>query len=466
MNRKYLILIVGLFLLPFGTTAYAAEDIMEITRSAGYSDVLEENKPKASIVVDGTNGQILWEDNAEVVREPASISKMMTVFLVFDAIKEGKLSLETKITATEKDQAISQLYAISNNKIVAGVEYPVKELLKMVVVPSSNVATVMLANAVSENQAGAFVKKMNEKAQQIGMKNTAFYNCSGASAVSFEGLYAPEGFDPNGSNTSTARDLATMVFHLINDHPEVLAFTNQPKVTAMEGTPYEETFETYNYSLPGAKYGFEGVDGMKTGSGPSSAFNYIATAKRGETRLIEVILGVGDWSDQDGEYYRHPFGNALLKKAFDEYEHRLLLPKGTHEIEGKSIQVENDLYGTVKKNEEPKVTIQENQVVLANQKEQLTEDMPKVSLTYKKLETEEKKLPDTNEPDLLDQAKNYLMPVVLFVFGLVFLLFPIKKRKTVGRTRSSSRSSGPIVVRMIGVVCILASLVLLLMEIV
>lgn len=315
MGKKIIFLIVVLFLFLFETPAHAAEDIMEITRSTGYTDVLEENKPKASIVVDGANGQILWEDNAEVVREPASISKMMTVFLVFDAIKEGKLSLETKITATEKDQAISQLYAISNNKIVAGVEYPVKELLKMVVVPSSNVATVMLANAVSNNDAGDFIKKMNEKAQQIGMKNTTFYNCSGASAVSFEGLYAPEGFDPNGSNTSTARDLATMVFHLINDHPEVLAFTNQPKVTAMEGTPYEETFETYNYSLPGAKYGFEGVDGMKTGSGPSSAFNYIATAKRGETRLIEVILGVGDWSDQDGEYYRHPFGNALLKKT-------------------------------------------------------------------------------------------------------------------------------------------------------
>lgn len=466
MGKKIIFVIVVLFLFLFETPAHAAEDIMEITRSAGYTDVLEENKPKASIVVDGTNGQILWEDNAEVVREPASISKMMTVFLVFDAIKDGKLSLETKITATEKDQAISQLYAISNNKIVAGVEYPVKELLKMVVVPSSNVATVMLANTVSNNDAGDFIKKMNEKAQQIGMKNTAFYNCSGASAVSFEGLYTPEGFDPNGSNTSTARDLATMVFHLINDHPEVLEFTNQPKVTAMEGTPYEETFETYNYSLPGAKYGFEGVDGMKTGSGPSSAFNYIATAKRGETRLIEVILGVGDWSDQDGEYYRHPFGNALLKKVFDEYEHRLLLPKGKHEIEGKSIQMENDLSGTVKKNEEPKITIEDNQVLLANQKEQLTEDMPKVSLTYKKLETEEKSLPETSQPSQLDQVKNYLMPVILFVLGLVFLLIPIKKRKATGRTRSSSRSNGPILVRVIGVVCVLAALVLLFKEIV
>ncbi|WP_326931581.1 DUF1958 domain-containing protein [Enterococcus avium] len=393
MGKKIIFIIVIVVLFLFETPAHAAEDIMEITKSAGYTDVLEENKPKASIVVDGTNGQILWEENADVVREPASISKMMTVFLVFDAIKEGKLTLDTKIKATEKDQAISRLYAISNN-IVAGVEYPVKELLKMVVVPSSNVATVMLANAVSESQAGAFVKKMNEKAQKIGMKNTAFYNCSGASAVSFEGLYTPEGYDANGSNTATARDLATMVFHLIKEHPEVLEFTNQPKVTAMEGTPYEETFETYNYSLPGAKYGFEGVDGLKTGSGPSSAFNYIATAKRGDTRLIEVILGVGDWSDQDGEYYRHPFGNALLKKVFDEYEHRLLLSKGIHEIDGKSIQLANDFYGVVKKGEEPKVTIQENRVTLASQKEQLTEDMPKLSLNYKKTRNRRKTFAD------------------------------------------------------------------------
>ena len=464
MNKKGLLLIIVLFLISFETSAFAAEDIMEITKSAGYTDVLEENKPKASIVVDGTNGQILWEENADVVREPASISKMMTVFLVFDAIKEGKLTLDTKIKATEKDQAISQLYAISNNNIVAGVEYPVKELLKMVVVPSSNVATVMLANAVSESQAGAFVKKMNEKAQKIGMKNTAFYNCSGASAVSFEGLYTPEGYDANGSNTATARDLATMVFHLINEHPEVLEFTNQPKVTAMEGTPYEETFETYNYSLPGAKYGFEGVDGLKTGSGPSSAFNYIATAKRGDTRLIEVILGVGDWSDQDGEYYRHPFGNALLKKVFDEYEHRLLLPKGIHEIDGKSIQLANDFYGVVKKGEKPKVTIQENRVTLASQKEQLTEDMPKLSLNYKKLETEEKHLPTTRKASFFDQAKKYILPAFLLILGLALLLFPVKK-KTLRRTRSSSRRKGVVIFRIAGIVCILASLFMMIWEI-
>lgn len=463
MGKKVLLLLFIMFLFCLAIPVQAAEDMMEITKAAGYADALAENKPKASIVVDGANGQILWEENAEMVREPASISKMMTVFLVFDAIKEGNFDLDTKIKATENDQAISQLYAISNNNIVAGVEYPIRELLKMVVVPSSNVATVMLANAVSENDAGGFIKQMNEKAQTIGMKNTVFYNCSGASAASFEGLYNPAGFDPNGSNTSTARDLATMVFHLIREHPEVLDFTNQPKVTAMAGTPYEETFETYNYSLPGAKYGFEGVDGMKTGSGPSSAFNYIATAKRGNTRLIEVVLGVGDWSDQDGEYYRHPFGNALLKKVFDEYEHRLLLAKGTHKIEGKSIQLTDDFYGVMKKNEEPKLSIQANQVVLANQKEQLTADMPKLALKYNERVSKEKHLPHTNKPSLLDQAKGYLLPMVLLALGLLLLFLPAKRRVVV-RTRSSAYRKSTLIFRVIGLACVFASLILLMRE--
>ena len=456
------LLFVGM-MLSVGTSVQAAESIMEITREAGYTDALEINQPKASIIVDGTNGQILWEDNAEAVREPASISKMMTVFLVFDAIKEGKLDLDTKIKATENDQKISQLYAISNNDIVAGVEYPVRELLKMVIVPSSNVATVMLANTVSDNDAGAFVTRMNEKAQEIGMKDTAFYNCSGASAVSFEGLYSPAGFDPNGSNTSTARDLASMVFFLIKDHPEVLEFTNQPKVTAMEGTPYQETFETYNYSVPGAKYGFDGVDGLKTGSGPSSAFNYIATAKRGETRLIEVILGVGDWSDQDGEYYRHPFGNALLKKVFDEYEHQVLLPKGTHEIDGKTIQLEQDFYGVLKKKETPKLTIQKNQVTLTNKSEQLSDKMPKMALSYKEANKEKEGLPATNQPSLLQRIKGYLLPSGLLLLGLVLFLLPTKRTQT-GATRSSRKSSGA-PLKIIGALCVLAAIVLFILTV-
>lgn len=473
MIKKVLAILVFVGLTSLASPAFAEEDLFTITQQAGYTEALEINKPKASIVIDGTHGQILWNENPDLSREPASISKMMTVFLVFDAIKDGKLTLDTPIKATENDQAISQLYAISNSKIVAGVEYPVRELLKMVTVPSSNVATVMLANAVSNNDAGAFVRNMNEKAQKIGMKQTTFYNCSGASAASFDGLYNPEGFDPYGSNVSTARDLATMVFYLINDHPEVLEFTNQPKVTTMAGTPYEESFETYNYSLPGAKYGIEGVDGLKTGSGPSSAFNYIATAKRGDTRLIEVILGVGDWSDQDGEYYRHPFGNALLEKTFNEYEYQLILPKGRHTIGGKDIQLEEDFYAVTKKGEKPTLSIQNKQLVFSQGLEQAADTMPQLAASYKDIEETQplKEMERPNLPKTLGKTAAtvsepfYLIAIVVagLVSILISLLLPAKK--ATGQKRKMQSSFLTIVFRSIGILCILSAVGLFIINI-
>lgn len=469
MIKKILATAILLFLGSSTLPVSAEEDILTITQEAGYTEALASNKPKSSIIIDGTNGQILWSDQPDMLREPASISKMMTVFLVFDAIKSGQLNLNTKITATETDQAISQLYAISNSKIVAGVEYPVKELLTMVTVPSSNVATVMLANAVSNNDAGAFIQRMNEKAQTLGMKQTTFYNCSGASATSFEGMYTPQGFDPDGSNRSTARDLATMVYHLVKEHPEVLAFTNQPKVTTMAGTPYEESFETYNYSLPGTKYGVEGVDGLKTGSGPTAAFNYIATAKRGDTRLIEVILGVGDWSDQDGEYYRHTFGNAILEKVFNEYEYQRILPKGRHSINGKEIQLLDDFNGVVKKDQKQELVLQENQLVLKSSLEQVEETLPKVAISYQDVKKPSTiNNPRENLPRTGKKTGSFLQSplflIISWTIGGVLLLvsFVVPAKKGTARSRRQRVTLNRIL-RSIGLLCLLSAVVQFLM---
>ena len=92
------------------------------------------------------------------------------------------------------------------------------------------------------------------------------------------------------------------------------------------------------------------IDGLKTGSSPRGAFNYIATVKRGEQRIISVIMGVGDWSDQDGEYYRHPFGNALIEKAYADYEYKKLLTAGEHKIDGKPINLKKIFMGLSKRN--------------------------------------------------------------------------------------------------------------------
>lgn len=355
--KKRVVLLAALVALLFPATV-KADDIMDITRAAGY-DVLEINRPKSSIAIDGKTGEILWQDNSDALRDPASMSKVMTLYLVYEAIAEGRLTEETIITATETDQAIAQIYAISNNKIVAGVDYTVGELITMTAVPSSNATTVMLANYLSNNDADAFLDLMNAKAKELGMTNTTWNNASGAAAVAFNGYYLPTRYPIELPNETTARDLAILVYNFVKKYPAILNHTKDPVVTVKAGTPYEETFDTYNYSLPGAKYGIEGVNGLKTGSSPSGAFNYMATVNRKGQEVIAVIMGVGDWSDQDGEYYRHPFGNAIIEKAYADYETRLLLKAGEQEINGQKYELKEDFYGTLKKGSTPVYAIDE-----------------------------------------------------------------------------------------------------------
>ncbi|MBF0787169.1 MULTISPECIES: D-alanyl-D-alanine carboxypeptidase family protein [unclassified Streptococcus] len=342
-----------------------ANEVMDITRAAGY-DVKEINRPKSSIIIDGNTGDVVWQDNPDEVRDPASMSKVMTLYMVYEAMSQGKFTENTVITATANDQAIAGIYEISNNKIVAGVDYTVGELITMTAVPSSNATTVMLANYISNNDPDAFLDMMNAKSQELGMTNTYWSNASGAAARSFHGYYNPTRYDHDAANQTTARDLSILVYHFLKNYPEILEHTKYPVVTVKAGTPYEETFETYNYSLPGAKYGIEGVDGLKTGSSPRGAFNYIATAKRGEQRLISLIMGVGDWSDQDGEYYRHPFGNALLEKAYADYEYKKVLTAGKQIINGQPYNLPSDFYATVRRGQEPIYTVEANQLQVDN----------------------------------------------------------------------------------------------------
>lgn len=372
---KKLISLLCLLSLTLGGLSVRADELMDITHEAGYKEALEINRPKSSLVVDANTGDIVWQDNIDEVRDPASMSKLMTLYLVFDAIKAGKISLDTVIQATEIDQAISKIYEISNNKIFAGVDYTVAELITMTAVPSSNVTTVMLANYLSDNDPDAFLDQMNAKAKELGMTNTKWFNASGAAAVAFKGYYTPERYDIYSENQITARDLAILGCAFVKNHPEILNYTKDAVVTVKEGTPYEETFTTYNYSLPGATYGIEGVDGLKTGSSPAGAFNYIATIKRGDQRFICVIMGVGDWSDQDGEYYRHPFGNALMEKAFADYDYKKLLSAGKQTVDGKTYNLAKDFYGTVKKGTEPKLIVEDGVLKVDNGLELLTKKM-------------------------------------------------------------------------------------------
>ena len=340
------------------TTTYAQESSIKITQEEGYS-VSQEDTPKSSLVVNLTNGEILWQENPDRVVDPASLSKLMTIFFVYDAIKSGKLHLEDKVVATKNDQAISNLTNLSNSPIVAGVEYTLTELVKMALLPTKNAPVLMLANIIN-TKADDYVDLMNQKAQELGMTNTKFVGASGAVTQDFEGLYTLQRYPSNETNQSTARDLAKMVVRMLKAHPEITEITKNKELTVMKGTPYSKTITNTNHSLEGDLVAFPGIVGLKTGTSEKDGFNYIGIYKQGGMELVEVILGVGKFENHHGEYNRHKIGNALLQYIFKNFEHKTVFNPGTQTIDDQKVTLEHtvDLY--VEKGKEPVYALEGN----------------------------------------------------------------------------------------------------------
>lgn len=448
MKKLGALLLAGL--LATTPVVASADELMDITRQM-YPEVLDIHRPKSSIIVDAKTGDVVWEDNADLLRDPASMSKLMTLYLVFEALDKGEISKDDVITATAREQAIAGLYAISNNKIVAGVDYTVDELITMTAIPSSNVTTVMLADLLSNGDADAFLDKMNEASQKMGMTNTKWYNASGAAAIAFSGYYTPQRYNNTKENQTTARDMAILGVNFVNKYPDILNYTKDPVVTVKKGTPYEETFETYNYSVEGALYGMKGVDGLKTGSSPAGAFNYIATGERKGERFVEMIMGVGDWADQDGEYYRHPFGNALLEKAFNDYEYKKILDKGLVEVDGQKYKVDQDVYATVKKGTNPSVEVKDDQLTVENGLNPINEQL---DVTYKVTKdnslfasaqkAEGKSESKTENSTVASILENYqwllLIPIFLLLALILLLVRLFFSKNGKGTSKKTSKS--------------------------
>lgn len=454
-----LLLFVSYFSSIFSVSpVYAQEDILTVTQNAGYQ-TSEFYKPKASIVIDAATGQVLWEDNSDLEWNPASIAKLMSAYLVFEAISQGKFTLDTVVKATESDQAISQIYELSNNVIVAGVDYPVRDLLYATLVQSSNVATVMLANLVTANDEAKFIHMMNDKAKELGMTNSTFYNSSGAETSAFNGYYNPQGIDPTADNVTTARDLAILSYFLLKNYPETLTYTAPTQITIMENTPYAEILENHNYSLPGLAYGYEGADGLKTGSSPTGGFNYAATAKRGETRLIEVVLGVGDWQDQQGEFQRHAFGNAIFDQAFATYEYKKLLSQGNNTINNEKIILDQDFYSLIQKNTEPTFTLAANKLSLDTGLAQVSPTIAAPSVGYepeKMIESQPQEKASSLTSKSSSSMTAFFINGLLVIFGLLLMaLAKLIQSRAVRRGRSQKSSPAfklGIVVVLIGIV--------------
>ncbi len=427
------------------TTVLAQESSITITKNEGNS-VSEADTPKGDIVVNFSNGEILFQENPDNIVDPASLSKLMTIFMVYDAMKSGKIKLEDKVVATKNDQAISNLTNLSNSPIVEGVEYPVSDLIKMALLPSSNAAVLMLANLINPN-ADDYVDLINQKAQELGMTNTKFVGASGAVTKDFEGLYTVQRYLSNETNQSTARDLAKMVVAMLKAHPEITEITKNKELTVMSGTPYAKTITNTNHSVEGDLLAYPGIVGLKTGTSERDGFNYIGIYKQDGVELVEVILGVGQFADHHGEYNRHKIGNALLQYIFKNFEHKTLFNPGTQTIDGQKVTLEHAVDVFVEKGKEPAVTVEGNTLKVQTNYGTLYDSEYTVKVeqaasdaqesTYIETTQNEEKLPKRIIEGLLRFLLRVPFLVWLAVLGFLFVLVmilnmkkKIKRRKT------------------------------------
>jgi D-alanyl-D-alanine carboxypeptidase len=216
----------------------------------------------AAIIVDANSGKVLYSRSANTPRAPASLTKMMTLYILFGYLRAGKLSYDTDLVVTP--HAASQ--APTKLGLKPGSTIKTIDAIKALVTKSANDA----AATVAENLAGTeenFARLMTQTARRLGMKDTVFRNASGL---------------PNDEQHTTARDMAILAMHLMRDYPEYYGF-----------------FDTHYFTYHGRRYrnhnrllfGYKGTDGIKTGYTRASGFNLTASVHRGDKHLIGVVLG-------------------------------------------------------------------------------------------------------------------------------------------------------------------------------
>ena len=251
-------------------------------------------KGKSAILVDFDSGNVLFEQNADEKVQVASIVKLMTTLLTFEEIDAGRLTLNEKLTTTENASGMggSQVF------IDPYVDYTIDEMLKSVIVASANDASVALAEKISGTEE-AFVKKMNQRAKELGLTNTIYANASGL---------------PEPGQHSTARDVAKLT-KIVMSHKRYFDYSTiwMDKLVHPSGreTDVVNTNKLIRY--------FKGCDGGKTGSTDEAGYCLSATAKRGNMRLIGVVLGAKSANERFNET------SKLLNFGFANFENKQLV---------------------------------------------------------------------------------------------------------------------------------------------
>jgi len=245
---------------------------------------------KSAILMEISTGRILYDENSHEQLAPASMTKMMPMYLVLEAIADGRLDWDQELHVSEHAASLggAQVY------LEPGEVMTVRDLFKSVAIASANDSVTALGEAVSGSEA-AFVELMNERAQDFGMENTVFKN--------------PTGLTEDGHIT-TAYDMALLSIRLVSDFPEVLEYTSLYESYIREDS--ESPFWLVNTNKL-VRF-VDGVDGLKTGYTRDAGFCLSATAQRGGMRVVAVVMGAPRSDVRNREIAQ------LMEHAFANYE--------------------------------------------------------------------------------------------------------------------------------------------------
>jgi len=275
---------------------------------------------KSAILVEAETGKVLYAYNAQQPLPPASMTKMMTEYLVLEAIEKGTITWDQKVRVSEAAASLegSQVW------LYPGEERTVRELFTAMAVYSANDATVALAELLAGNET-AFVQMMNEKAREMGMKNTHFVTSSGYPAEDMDPAFRPQ---IDGEHVMSAEDAAILGRELILKQPGIFEFTTIPEAVFREGEGKGEVrMHNWNWLIKPLVFAYEGADGLKTGNTEAAGYCITATAKRGDMRLIAVIMGAKTIEDRFREVRK------LLDWGFNNFTVQTLV-KGKEPVEG------------------------------------------------------------------------------------------------------------------------------------
>lgn len=253
---------------------------------------------REAILIDNQTGAVLFEKNADVLMPPASMSKLMTVYLVFERLKEGSLSLDEEFVVSDNAWRKGNWASGGSTMFLEPRQrVRVEDLLQGIIVQSGNDACVVVAEALAGSE-DAFAEMMTEKGREIGLKNSTFRNASGW---------------PHPEHRMTARDLATLAMRTIKEFPEFYHFYSERQFT-YNGHKQHNRNELLGKGI--------GVDGLKTGHTQNAGYGLTASAERLGRRLILVVNGLPDKRARREEPQR------LLEWGFREFKNYALFKAG------------------------------------------------------------------------------------------------------------------------------------------